>query len=73
MSEDTELEHDAELMLLRCLVFSLFDEHPNKDRVLARFRGVVEGLGHTVPDGTDPELLVEIRARMQVYLHILDE
>lgn len=61
-------EHEAELVILRALVTSMFDEHPMKARVVARFQREVEGYAKSAPPGTDPEFVVEVLARLQLHL-----
>ncbi len=72
-NDDGFIEHEAEIMLLRALLLSLIDESPNKARLIARFRGVVAGMTENAPPGIDPELIVEVRARLQVYLALFDD
>lgn len=64
-------EHEAELLLLRNLVAALVDTHPNRQRVVANFQRQVEGDCENAPVGTDPEYLIEVRARLQMYLLLL--
>ena len=64
-------EHDAELTLLRNLVIELVDAHPNRAKVVANFQRETEGYCKSAPPGTDSEYLVEVRARLQMYLQIL--
>ena len=64
-------EHEAELLLLRDLVAALVDAHPNRQKVVASFQRQVEGNCNAAPPGTDPEYLVEVRARLQMYLLLL--
>lgn len=71
--DDGFIEHEAEVMLLRALLLSLVDEHPNKPRLIARFQGVVQGMTESAPPEIDPELIVEVRARLQVYLALLGD
>lgn len=71
--DDGFMEHEAEVMLLRALLLALFDEHPNKARLIARFQGVVQGMTESAPPEIDPELIVEVRARLQVYLALLGD
>lgn len=72
-NDDGFIEHEAEIMLLRALLLSLADEHPNKPRLKARFQGVAQGMTENAPPNIDPELIVEIRARLQVYLALLGD
>jgi hypothetical protein len=64
-------EHEAELTLLRNLVVALVDAHPNRQKVVANFQREVEGYCRSAPPGTDSEYLVEVRARLQMYLQLL--
>ena len=61
-------DHECEIMLLRQLVHALLDAHPNRQKVVERFRNESGGLVQTAPPGTDPEFLVELRARLQLHL-----
>lgn len=65
-------EHEAELVLLRNLVCALTDAHPNRAKVIASFQRETEGYCKTAPPGTDPEFLVEVKARLQMYLLLLE-
>ena len=73
IDQDTLKEINAELMMLRLLVASLIATHPNKAAVTAAFQRELAGIQATVPDGTDQEFVVELRARALVYLSILAE
>ena len=64
-------EYEAELAILRLLVVELIDQHPNRQKVLANFRTQAEGYSLSAPPGTDPEAIVEFRARLQMYLSML--
>ena len=64
-------EHEAEITLLRNLVIALVDAHPNREKVVANFQREVEGHCKIAPPGTDSEYLVEVKARLQIYLQIL--
>lgn len=64
-------EHEAELTLIRNLLLALVDTHPNREKVVSIFQREVEGYCRSAPPGTDPEYLVEVRARLQMYLQLL--
>jgi len=64
-------EHEAEIMLLRTIVTVLLDSHPNRDKVIEAFRREAEGLAKTAPPGTDPEFIIELRARLQLHLQAM--
>ncbi|MDN6885320.1 hypothetical protein QMO14_17070 [Variovorax sp. CAN2819] len=53
----------VENQILHSLIGALFAVHPQKALVLANFREQVDALCRHAPVGTDPEHLVELRAR----------
>ena len=64
-------EQEAEISLLRILLMSLVSEHPNREKVIASFQRETEDYCKLAPPGTNPEYLVEVMARLQLYLSIL--
>ena len=63
--------HEAEIMLLRQWVYALLDAHPNRHKVIERFRNEASNLSRSAPKKTDPEILVEIQARLQIQLAVV--
>lgn len=66
-------EHEAEITLLRILVLAFIDETSDRKQVAANFLRKVESYCSTAPHGTDPEYLVEVRARLHFYVRLLTE
>ena len=66
-------EHEAELTIMRNLLIALVNVHPNRAKVVANFQREVEGYCRIAPPGTDSEYLVEVMARLQMYLQLLAE
>ena len=64
-------EHEAELTIMRNLLIALVDSHPSRQKIVDAFRRETEGYCKTAPVGTDQEYLVEVRARLQIYLQLL--
>jgi len=61
----------AEITILRVLLMAAIDCHPSKPQVITTFQTAIESLCANSPPGTDPETIVEIRARTQFYLQLL--
>ena len=66
-------EHEAELLLLRNLVVELVDAHPDRQKVVANFQRETEAYCKHPPPGTDSEYLVEVLARLRMYLLLLEK
>ena len=65
--------HDAEIMVIQELLVALVASHPNAQRVLAQFQERTEALARYAPADTDPEQIIEIRARAEQYSIFLKE
>lgn len=62
---------EAEIMLLWQMVGVLLDDHPRKAELLQRFQAEAQGYFRSAPPGTDPEYIVEARARLGFHLRAL--
>lgn len=69
--QDALDQHEAELIVLRSLLVVLCQQHPDQQKLKTIFQSQIDDLCANVPPGTDPELIVEIRARTQLYLRFL--
>ena len=59
--------HQAEIDILRFIVFALFEQCPDKNAVIARLRGCVTSAVANAPQDTHPETIVELRAHAEFY------
>lgn len=66
-------EHDAEIMLIRELLLSLVEMSPSAKQIAENFQKRVEVLCRSAPGDTDPEQIIEIRARAEQYSIFLKE
>jgi hypothetical protein len=65
------LEQRADMMVMHALVSTLIDAVPNRALFAERFQSLIESYGANAPPGTDPEMIVEIRARADFWLREL--
>lgn len=56
---------EANTLVTHLLLVDLLSTLPQAEEVLQRFQRTVERMTQAAPDGTDPEFLVEFRARAQ--------
>ena len=62
---------ENEIRLIRIITLALFERTTQETQkaVVARFQGVLSGVAESAPLGTDPEIIVDLLARSQVYLN----
>ena len=66
-------EHETEVMLLKVLVMALLDAHPNRQKIVEAFQREAQSFVTSALPGTNSEFLVELRARLQIHIAVLNE
>ena len=62
-TQESIIALDIEMLILHELIGALISTHPDSGQILATFQRGIESLAQNAPDGTDPERIVELRAR----------
>jgi len=62
------VQHEAELQVIIEMLTALLVTHPAPRDVLAKFQQGIDQMTKAAPNGTDPEEIVELRARAAQHL-----